>query len=115
MAKTLSILANKRKKALTVLFIALSVASFATLKPDGKPRQAKYDQTRLLSIRPQLNVQQRFTLRSGFTYTSDRLLTTQQPFQLMSNTVTYEKGNTTYIIPLKKQSVIMQKVKFNPY
>ncbi|GAB4092412.1 hypothetical protein GCM10028786_13380 [Flaviaesturariibacter terrae] len=70
---------------------------------------------RLLSVTPQAG-SGRFSLRSGITYSSDRLLEqTAQPFQLMTTTVTYQKGNTTYIIPLKKKPVLLEKVKFNPY
>lgn len=117
MAHLLSISAHKRKKALTALFVAMSVAAFATLEP-GKTRPSQMGggtaSHRLLTIKPQYAT--RFTLRSGLVYSSDRLLDqTAQPFQLMGSTVTYQKGNTTYIIPLKKQPVLLQKVKFNPY
>ncbi|TCZ74526.1 hypothetical protein [Flaviaesturariibacter aridisoli] len=118
MLKRLSIITHKRKKALTALFVALSAAAFATLG-DGKAPPVQIGggtaSHRLLSIRPQY-AQTRFSLRSGITYQSDRLLDqTPQPFQLMTNTVTYQKGNTTYIIPLKKKPVVLEKVKFNPY
>ena len=117
MANRLSIIPHKRKKALTALFVALSAAAFATLG-DGKTASLQIGggtaSHRLLTIKPQLP--SRFSLRSGLTYTSDHLLDqAPQPFQLMSNTVTYQKGNTTYIIPLKKKPVILEKVKFNPY
>ncbi|RYE01733.1 MAG: hypothetical protein EOP50_01485 [Sphingobacteriales bacterium] len=117
MAKKPSIFAHKRKKALTALFVAVSACAFATLG-DGKAYPLQMGGTashRLLSIRPQYNTGG-FSLRSGITYSSDRLLDqTPQPFQLMANTVSYQKGNTTYIIPLKKKPVILEKVKFNPY
>ncbi|RYY90552.1 MAG: hypothetical protein EOO15_02070 [Chitinophagaceae bacterium] len=118
MAKSLSIFAHARKKALTALFVALSAAAFATLG-DGKARPLQIGggaaSHRLLSIKPQTTAG-RFSLRSGISYASDRLLDqTPQPFQLMTNTITYQKGNTTYIIPLKKKPVVLEKIKFNPY
>ncbi|RYY39438.1 MAG: hypothetical protein EOO08_10435 [Chitinophagaceae bacterium] len=118
MAKSLSIFAHKRKKALTALFVALSAAAFATLG-DGKAHPLQIGggvaSHRFLSMKPQ-TPGNRFTLRSGISYASDHLLDqTLQPFQLMTSTVTYQKGNTTYIIPLKKKAALLEKVKFNPY
>jgi hypothetical protein len=111
-----SIWSNKRKKFLTALCVALSVASFATLG-NGKDNPVRYTANRSFTIRSQFNTSQRFSLRSGLSYSADRLLENNQP-QVRINlntTVTYQRGNTTYIIPLKKKPVLLDKIKFNPY
>jgi hypothetical protein len=110
-------ISNKRKKFLTVLCVALSVASFATLG-DGKGNPVRYNSgMHSFSVRTQFNAGQRFSLRSGLSYSADRLLTNdQQQVRInLNTTVTYQRGNTTYIIPLKKKPVILDKIKFNPY
>jgi hypothetical protein len=112
-----SIMSNKRKKFLTALCVVLSVGAFATLG-DGKGNPVTYNSTtRTFSIRTQFGANQRFSLRSGLSYAADRLLVNDEP-QVRINlntTVTYQRGNTTYIIPLKKKPVILDKIKFNPY
>jgi hypothetical protein len=117
MAKTTSIWSNKQKQLLTALCAVLSVGAFATLG-NGKGNPALGVSTsRGFSIRPQFNVNQRFSLRSGLSYSADRLLTDDQPRVRinLNTTVTYQRGNTTYIVPLKKKPVLLDKVKFNPY
>ncbi|GAA4326809.1 hypothetical protein [Flaviaesturariibacter amylovorans] len=108
-----------RKKLMTAGFIALSVAAFATLG-DGRsatrPTQrggASYH--KLLSVRPSAALRPGFSLRSGYAYKADRILepSAPVPFDLMSTTVTYQKGNTTYILPLKSKG-FLDKVKINP-
>jgi len=102
-----------KKKLLTTLCVVLSAAAFATLG-DGKGKRTAPAQGNLLSLRNHYNFQG-FSLRSGFHYSADRLLDQpEQKFIMLNTTVTYQKGNTTYILPMKRK-VFLDKVKFNPY
>ncbi|TCJ17567.1 hypothetical protein EPD60_05075 [Flaviaesturariibacter flavus] len=117
MSKTNSIWLNKRKQILTALCVVFSVGAFATLG-DGKGNPALgVSANRSFSIRSHYSATQRFSLRSGLTYSADRLLTEDEPRVRinLNATITYQRGNTTYIVPLKKKPVLLDKVKFNPY
>lgn len=117
MATGTSIWFNKRKQILTALCVVFSVGAFATLGNGRGNPTLGVSNSRSFSIRPQFNVNQRFTLRSGLSYSADRLLTEDEPRVRinLNTTVTYQRGNTTYIVPLKKKPVLLDKVKFNPY
>ena len=105
----LTILKFAGKKLAMVLLIAVSaIASFATLG-DGK-KKSDLTKGSLLSSRtakPGL-----FSLRSGYTYRGNQVINTkiQNRYISLNTTVFYQKGNTTYIVPLKKK-VILNNVK----
>lgn len=110
-------IANAPKKLLTAMCVVVSAAAFATLG-DGKGNSPRFpSRPAAFSIKPQYGNAQRFTLRSGLSYSADRLLSENDDrrFISLNTTVTYQKGNTTYIIPLKKKPAILEKIKFNPY
>lgn len=91
------------------MLIALSAAaSFATLG-DGK-KKSDLPKNSLLSSRTVKPGS--FSLRSGYTYRGTQVINqqTQKKYISLNNTVTYQKGNTTYIVPLKKK-VVLSKVK----
>ncbi|RYY99140.1 MAG: hypothetical protein EOO11_05960 [Chitinophagaceae bacterium] len=108
-----------RKKLLTAGFIAFSVAAFATLgdgRSTTRPTQRGGNSYhKLLSVRPSAVLRPGFSLRSGYAYKADRILepAPPEPFNLMNTTVSYQKGNTTYILPLKRNA-FLDKVKINP-
>lgn len=97
----------KRKIATTVLVTA-SVCAFATLGDDGgkkglkTPNSDKFN-SKTISLRPTYN------------YKSNNFFNTPAPsrYIMLNTVVTYQKGNTTYIMPLKKK-VLLDKIKFNP-
>jgi len=96
----------KRKIATAVLATA-SVAAFATLGDDGGKNGAK-----ITNSRTSINT---FSLRTPYNYRSNNLFTStkSQKYIMLNTVVTYQKGNATYILPLKKK-VLLDKVKFNP-
>jgi hypothetical protein len=93
-----------------LLLITVSAAAFATLG-DGK-RKSDLPKKSLLSSRT--TKPGTFSLRSGYTYRGTQIINSQPQKKYISlnlnNIVTYQKGNTTYIVPLKKK-VILSKVK----
>lgn len=93
-----------RKLAIFLLIAVSAVASFATLG-DGK-KTSGLSKNKLLSsknIKPGF-----FSLRSGYTYRGNQVIKPQAQSRYinLSTTVTYQKGNTTYIVPLKKKLIL---------
>lgn len=92
-------------KKLAVLFLiaATGVASFATLG-DGNKNNANSPRRTLLSSRTG-NKQGNFSLRSGYNFRGSQVITTQteKRFIRLNTIATIQKGNMTYIVPLKKK------------
>lgn len=101
-----------RKKLAVVVLITLSAAgAFATLG-DGKTKTSK-SKSSLLSDKTVVS-KGTLSLRSGYNYRGSQVLNTKTPKYINLNTpVTYQKGHTTYTVPLKKK-VVLDKVTFNP-
>jgi hypothetical protein len=97
------------RKLSVILLVAVSaVASFATLG-DGK---TKSDSPKKSLLSSRTTKPGSFSLRSGYTYRGTQIINpqTQKKYISLNTTVTYQKGNTTYIVPLKKK-VILNNVK----
>jgi hypothetical protein len=97
-----------KRKIATAVFISVSLAAFATLGDGGK----KFGKNNSL---PFTLCSKNFTLRSGYNYKSNNLLTSTEPkqFILLNTVATFQKGNATYVLPLKKK-LLLEKIKFNP-
>jgi hypothetical protein len=97
-----------KRKFITVLFITASLGAFATLG-DGN--------SKTFTPKPSKNTltSRTFSLRTGYDYKSNRLFTLEpeRKFIMMNSISTYQKGNTTYVLPLKKK-VFLGKIKLNP-
>ena len=103
MSLTVQIKRFLKFKIATAVLIMASVAAFATLGDGGK----KFSTGKT-------SVSKSFSLRTTHNYRANNLFKGNQPRYITLNTVvTYQKGNATYIVPLKKK-VILDKVKFNP-
>jgi hypothetical protein len=98
-----------RKLAVILLIVLSAAASFATLG-DGKSGKSSSPKTSLLSSRTIKSGS--FSLRSGYSYRGNQVFNTHQESQYINfnTTVTFQKGNATYIVPLKKK-VILNNVK----
>jgi hypothetical protein len=95
-----------KRKIATILLVSMSIAAFATLGDGGKKGEKGALKTTLSY--------KNFSLRTGYNYKSNNLLTTQPRQYIQLNTVvTYQKGNSTYVLPMKKK-MLLDKVKFNP-
>jgi len=94
------------RKLVTLFLIGLSVAAFATLG-DGKSKGKK---SSLLNSKPTITPG-KFTLKSGYQYRGSQIINqqTQNNTFTRNSLVTYQKGNMTYILPVK--TVIPQKIK----
>lgn len=97
-----------KRKLATALLVSASVVAFASLGDGGKKDH------RTTSSLPALS-SKTFSLRSGYHFKSDNFLssTPSKHFILLNTVVTYQKGNATYILPLKKK-VLLDKIIFNP-
>ena len=100
-----------RKLAIFLLIAVSAVAAFATLG-DGKIKAGK-SKGSLLSDKSDVNSHS-FSLKSGYTFRGNQVINTQSNKYISLNTVvTYQRGNVTYILPLKKK-VMLDKITFNP-
>ena len=100
-----------KKKIVTAVFITASVAAFAALG-DGKRDESKKSQKTLLSQRNSYNFKT-FSLKPRFSYRGGTIFSKQEKYITLNTVATYQKGNTTYILPMKKK-VLLDKIKFNP-
>lgn len=96
----------KRKLATGVLITA-SLAAFATLGDGGKRTSRTFESEKYLNSKS-------ISLRPTYNFRSNHLFSASKPnYIIVNTTVTYQKGNATYILPLKKK-VFLDKIKFNP-
>ncbi len=115
MRPAVHILKNVLKiKLVTALLITASVASFATLGDGGGKKKNTYSKS-LLSAKSYNYNYKTFSLKSGYNYRGSTPLTQHEEdnYIMLNTVVTYQKGNATYILPLKKK-VLLDKIKFNP-
>jgi len=95
-----------KRKIATVVLLAASMAAFATLGDGGKKGN--------LPLRPEKLTSKNFSLRANYNLNGNSFLNSSNKFiTLKPTSVTYRKGNATYIIPAKKK-VLLDKIKFNP-
>ncbi len=100
------------KKLAAVALIGLSVAAFATLG-DGKVKNTKSSKS-LLSNKSQAGITS-FSLRSGYEFRGNQVFSKKEERYVSLNTnLSFQKGHTTYIVPLKKRVALNNKVTFNP-
>ena len=94
------------RKLVTLFLIGLSVVAFASLG-DGKTKGKKNS---LLNSRPTVTPG-KFTLKSGYQYRGSQIINQQNQNNTFTRNslVTYQKGNMTYILPVK--TIIPQKIK----
>lgn len=98
-----------RKLAVIVLITGSAAASFATLG-DGKSKSSR-------TTRPLLSGKSAYTngfsLKSGYTFRGSQVFSNApNRYVNMSTVVSYQKGHTTYVLPLKKK-VILENVKID--
>ena len=95
----------RRKLAVIVLMAVSAVAAFATLG-DGKKSADLPKKSTLLSGRT--STSGGFSLRSGYSYRGNQVINAgaEKRYINLNATVKVQKGNTTYIVPLKKKVVV---------
>src|SRR5258706_3704308 len=100
-------------KPITVLLLLTITAAgaFGALG-DGKVKSDKV-RTSLLSNKSS-QAKGSFSLRSGYSYRGNQVISIENPrYFNLNTTITYQKGHTTYIVPLRKK-IVMDKITFNP-
>jgi hypothetical protein len=96
-----------KRKLATAVLVTASVAAFATFVDDGGKKGTKISSADFTI--------KNLSLRTPYNYKSNNLFTSSraQRFIMLNTVITYQKGNATYILPLKKK-VLLDKIKFNP-
>lgn len=103
---------NVKRKVTTVVLVTASLAAFATLGEGGKNDHNQ----KLLSTQAQTYNYKSFSLKSGYNYRGSKIFSTMPAcnnYITLNTVITYEKGNNTYILPLKKK-IILNKISFKP-
>ena len=100
------------RKVAIIALLGASVAAFATLG-EGKKSDGGKSKSKSLLTSKKNNPSAVFSLKSGYTYRDVQIAKTNNNFINLNTSVTYQKGNSTYILPLKKK-VLLNKVTFNP-
>ncbi|MBI1344555.1 MAG: hypothetical protein GC171_16665 [Terrimonas sp.] len=103
-----------RRNIVTAVLVTVSaITAFATLG-DGN---AKNKKSSLLANRYTKITPGKFSLKSGYQYRGSQIISQQSENNIISlnSVITYQKGNTTYIVPLKTKlnSNTNDKVKFS--
>ncbi len=99
-----------RKLGVIVLLLVTAAGAFATL---GEGYRSEGPRSNPLLFSTPVTKPGAFTLRSGYSYRGSHILATEEKKQIRLNTntvVTVQRGNTTYIVPLKKK-LVLDKVK----
>ena len=99
-----------RNLPILILLTVSAIGAFATLG-DGKKKR-NLPKKSLLSNKT--FTAGYFSLKSGYTYRGNQIINaeTEKRYIRLNTIVTMQKGNTTYIVPLKKK-VILQNVKID--
>lgn len=99
-------------KLVAILLGTASIACFATLGDGGKKSTASKS---LLTQKANPYNFKAFSLKSHYNYRGSQLFSMEpdKNFILLNTVVTYQKGNSTYILPMKKK-LLLDKVTFNP-
>jgi hypothetical protein len=100
-----------RKLAIVSLLAVSAAGAFATLG-DGKSKSG-LPHSSILSNKATIKPGS-FSLRSGYSYRGNQVINTQsqKKYINLNTVVTLQKGNTTFIVPLKKK-VLFDKVKID--
>ncbi len=103
-----------KRKFTTLLLITVSIAGFATLGSGGG-RKNVISTKSLLSHKPSYNYKN-FSLKTGYQYRGMSIFSAAKAegkYIQMNALVTYQKGNSSYILPLKKKQAL-SRIKFSP-
>lgn len=97
------------RKLGVIVLLAISVVAFASLG-DGKPKSTS-SKGSLLSGKSSIPAGS-FSLRSGYNYRGNQVISNSKRYINLNTVVSYQKGHTTYILPLKKK-VLLENVKID--
>lgn len=109
----LNIIKSFSRKLAIILFASVFAAgAFATLG-DGKKKTSTGPNSSILSGRTAAT-NRNFSLKSGYSFKGSQVFnsTTDKKYFNLNTVVTLQRGNNTYIVPLKKKAVF-DKVKID--
>jgi hypothetical protein len=94
-----------RKLAVILLLVISAAGAYATLG-DGKSKSAVHNSS-LLSNRTSLKPGS-FSLKSGYSYRGNNVINnnSEKRYIRLNTVVTVQKGNISYIVPLKKKAIL---------
>lgn len=104
----------RRKVATFILLISFTVAAFATLG-DGRVRSAKSNRSLLGNHSVQV-LRNGFSLKSGYNYRGSNVIDPSEENNTYINlnaVTTLQKGNRTYILPIKSKILLINGVKLS--
>ena len=98
----------------TIISTAM-VGAFALALASSGGGDKKKSETPRDSLFTPIRTTNGFTLKAGPSYTGSRLTSIERnsSYTTYNTVVTYQKGNSTYVMPLKKK-VLLDKVKISP-
>lgn len=102
-----------KRKLVTIICITASLVTFAALGDGKNDGGKKAQQKSLLSVKTAPYNFKNFSLKSRYNYRGNNIFSAQEKYITLNTVATYQKGNTTYILPMKKK-VLLDKIKFNP-
>jgi hypothetical protein len=102
-----------KRKLVTAVFVTASLMTFAALGDGKKDDSRRTQQKSLLSSNTNSYNFKTFSLKSRYNYRGSNILSSTEKYITLNTIATYQKGNTTYILPMKKK-VLLEKIKFNP-
>lgn len=93
------------RKLSVITFLLLSAAAFATLG-DGRSKSSA-PKSSLLTNKTSLNPGS-FSLKSGYSFRGNQVINNnnEKKFIQLNTIVSVQKGNITYILPLKKKAML---------
>jgi hypothetical protein len=99
-----TILKIVRRAAVALSLAACAISAFAVLGDKGKTPKNRS----LLSNENLAVVRGNFSLKSNYNFRGSQVINPNQKNEYinLNTVVTYQKGNTTYIVPLKKKIFI---------
>jgi len=89
------------RKTATIVLVAGSAASAFAVLGDGKGNPKR--NISLLSSQTTSSAPGRFSLKSGYSFRGNQVISQEKKYINFNAVVTYQKGNTTYIVPLRKK------------
>ncbi len=96
-----------------MLLAATTIASFATLG-DGKRNKDK-PEIKLLTLKSSVKAETKISLRQNYSFRGNQVIaTTKEQYINLNTVVTYQQGNITYVMPVKKKVLLNGKLTFNP-
>jgi|SRR4029079_4425722 len=97
-----AILKIVRRTAVVLILAVSAISAFAVLGDKGKTPKNRS----LLTNENFAIIRGSFSLKSNYNFRGSQVINQKNEYINLNTVVTYQKGNTTYIVPLKKKIFI---------